>query len=1048
MNRCKNHGDTKDGSSQTILVQAMAFTYYFTSIYFEAVKIFLLKRPKEPSHGYITSFLVGTSIIGIFSYLIMIGIARLTFGSKTRKKKQRRKRSLEAISRRKAKRGNRTTSNFEDKEEKDSFYDCRYTMDSKGASDTFHDCYETLHSKGEHTMNTHAFTTCLADGDQERMNTQVPFDTNSIFFVCDNSSTGHICNDVSKFVPGTMRDTLRRLTTANGTDPCLKEGTVRVHLLNGNSKRHAFLLENCIYLPESPVSLLSTRRLAEKFLDKDGNPDEDTAINSKYSTHKLTWCFGKYTKTFPTPVSGLPELLFDEGFQTFKSFCLEVGSPIPSYASFGSSIVPFNDDEIECDNMLFIADESVTFNNGKGEHNVVSYIGPSERENGLKHQIKTSDDTELLVDGVMLKSLDQPDISSVPITIEQYASELPNLTTNELQQIATPEILDNDQKELMELHCKMNHAPFPTLIKMAESNKIPKKLSKLKNRIPVCMSCVFGMSHRKPWRTKGTPKAIRKESETEPGDCISIDQLVSAQPGLIPQMTGFLTNMRIWGATVFVDHVTDYVYVALMRDLTLDETLLAKTSFERHANDGGVQIKAYRADNGRFADQGFRDSVNECHQTITYCAVGAHHQNGIVERRIKELTLIGRTLLLHAVRHWPGYITTMLWPFALKEAAYRMNKLSINSDGRSNEARFFGIDGDSFDESTFHVFGSPTFVLEAKLQSGVAGVPKWDPRSRLGIYVGHSPSHAGSVALVLNPKTGHVSPQYHIIFDDNFTTVPYMNENQVPPNWSNLVANSRELVTDEQFDLAKTWLASSMSQEQEATTNGIHRMDTNPTASESSLPSDAQITPDGIQDMDAPVNTNEIPDTLDNNLNNNSETNIDRPSMPSDSPLQQTQLSPVCEGESMNEAPQMINLETTGLRRSARLQQNAANSNSIGPTITAYTTTLRNSNHLRPSRTKTKLSFFSVFCSIGALWSFATSCMPHYHESKCHSFVARISNEYEKVNGLFDDTINGIIHHVKAFTTSNENFTYNEMLKEDDFKHFFQAMINKIQVHK
>ena len=107
------------------------------------------------------------------------------------------------------------------------------------------------------------------------------------------------------------------------------------------------------------------------------------------------------------------------------------------------------------------------------------------------------------------------------------------------------------------------------------------------------MSCVFGMSHRKPWRTKSAFKTIRKESETEPGDCVSINQLVSAQPGLIPQMTGFLTNMRIWGATVFVDHVSDYVYVALMRDLTLDKTLLAIKSFERHANDGGVQIKAY-----------------------------------------------------------------------------------------------------------------------------------------------------------------------------------------------------------------------------------------------------------------------------------------------------------------------------------------------------------------------------------------------------------------------------------------------------------------------
>ena len=52
-------------------------------------------------------------------------------------------------------------------------------------------------------------------------------------------------------------------------------------------------------------------------------------------------------------------------------------------------------------------------------------------------------------------------------------------------------------------------------------------------------------------------------------------------------MSGFLTNLQIWGATIFVDNWSDYVYVvALMRDLSLDETLLAKVSFERHAKDG------------------------------------------------------------------------------------------------------------------------------------------------------------------------------------------------------------------------------------------------------------------------------------------------------------------------------------------------------------------------------------------------------------------------------------------------------------------------------
>jgi hypothetical protein len=67
-----------------------------------------------------------------------------------------------------------------------------------------------------------------------------------------------------------------------------------------------------------------------------------------------------------------------------------------------------------------------------------------------------------------------------------------------------------------------------------------------------------------------------------------MDQMVSAQPGLIPQMAGFLTNLPIWGATVFVAHFSYYVYVALMQDLGLDKTHLAKSSFEQHAHEGGV----------------------------------------------------------------------------------------------------------------------------------------------------------------------------------------------------------------------------------------------------------------------------------------------------------------------------------------------------------------------------------------------------------------------------------------------------------------------------
>ena len=96
--------------------------------------------------------------------------------------------------------------------------------------------------------------------------------------------------------------------------------------------------------------------------------------------------------------------------------------------------------------------------------------------------------------------------------------------------------------------------------------------------------------------------------------------------------------------------------------------------------------------------------------------------------------------------------------------------------------------------------------MDPRLQSGIAGPPKWEPRLRLGIYFGHSPSHAGAVALALNPRTGHVSPQYHVVFDDLFMTVASMKKNEVPPNWTELNEKSSERVTDEDYNLAKTWL--------------------------------------------------------------------------------------------------------------------------------------------------------------------------------------------------------------------------------------------------
>jgi hypothetical protein len=125
------------------------------------------------------------------------------------------------------------------------------------------------------------FTTSFADGDSEKLNTQIHFDMDSVFFLCNNLTTGHICNDIHKFIPGSVHQINKCLTTANGTGPCLQEGTVRFHINGNDGVKHIFILGNCLYHPNSLVNLLSTRWLAEKFIDSQGNPDKQSRIESR-----------------------------------------------------------------------------------------------------------------------------------------------------------------------------------------------------------------------------------------------------------------------------------------------------------------------------------------------------------------------------------------------------------------------------------------------------------------------------------------------------------------------------------------------------------------------------------------------------------------------------------------------------------------------------------------------------------------------------------------------------------------------------------------------
>eukprot|EP00957_Ditylum_brightwellii_P069328 5263126-Ditylum_brightwellii.AAC.1 len=64
--------------------------------------------------------------------------------------------------------------------------------------------------------------------------------------------------------------------------------------------------------------------------------------------------------------------------------------------------------------------------------------------------------------------------------------------------------------------------------------------------------------------------------------------MISGQPGLVPQISGRLTNRRIQGATIYSDHYSDSIYVHIMESMSGKEMLQSKRAYERVAAAHGV----------------------------------------------------------------------------------------------------------------------------------------------------------------------------------------------------------------------------------------------------------------------------------------------------------------------------------------------------------------------------------------------------------------------------------------------------------------------------
>ena len=346
--------------------------------------------------------------------------------------------------------------------------------------------------------------------------------------------------------------------------------------------------------------------------------------------------------------------------------------------------------------------------------------------------------------------------------------------------------LTEPEKELLKWHQRLAHIDcnkvkflFRTgvLAQGEASRSLQTAAVKIKNN-PRCAACQFGKQCQLsvPTTTKSKVSdsvgAISKDI-SRPGQQVSIDHFVCRNKGRLFTSRGKSVPTDMYsGGCIFVDNYSGFVHVELQKHLNTLETLQAKDRFEAMASDFGVIPQTYLSDNGAaFTSHEFSSRMKEFNQVSKFAGPGAHHHNGVAERNIRTIISIARTMMIHSAMHWPEVSDVELWPMAVKHAVHVFNRVPSPDTGVCSLDKFTR---QRFPQNKFHdlhVWGCPVYVLDKRTADGMK-IPKWAPRSSRYIYMGVSEKHSSAVPLVLNPETGVISPQFHVVVDEWFATIP------------------------------------------------------------------------------------------------------------------------------------------------------------------------------------------------------------------------------------------------------------------------------------
>ncbi len=364
------------------------------------------------------------------------------------------------------------------------------------------------------------------------------------------------------------------------------------------------------------------------------------------------------------------------------------------------------------------------------------------------------------------------------------------------------------QKLLLHWHHRFGHLNLPAVQRLLRAVPFLSEkfaaASKCDTASMRCAICEFAKGHRRAKKsvvtvTNDQRDGALKVGHLKPGLQVSVDHFESRLLGRTFDSYGKASSATYKGGCIFVDHCSGFLHVEHQLGFSAVETVRAKQAYEQLAMHHGVVIESYLTDSGAFKAKVFVNHIRTHEQRLRFCGANAHHKNGVAERAVQSVSNMARALILHASAHWKDGIDASLWPMAVTYATHLYNHLP-NAQGLCPADVFTGSTVPRHRLKDIHVWGCPVYVLDPHLQAGQK-LPRWQPRSRRGVFMGFSNLHSSEVPLVLNLETGSITPQYHVVFDDQFSTVTSVEREIDPPdNWDQLCLENTTYIPIEAAD--------------------------------------------------------------------------------------------------------------------------------------------------------------------------------------------------------------------------------------------------------